>query len=136
MHNNEEKEKIADYTARALLMPYNEILEYLIQKKWKTVSVRKRVKIIKELCSRYNVTEPVAINRVNEVIMLHKHGGLEQDSLDKAYQLVYADLCEKHAHVIALYNGTLHPDDVAPRQHQVSEMIQYIVDRGNKDTKR
>lgn len=58
-----------------------------------------------------------------------------ENELDKAYKLVYNDLCKMHSHVMALHNGTLHKDDIFPTQIQVSEMIQYIVNRGRGNYK-
>lgn len=54
------------------------------------------------------------------------------DALNEAYKLVYEDLCKNHSHVMALFNGTLHPDDLQPEQRQVAAMIMDIVQHGAK----
>lgn len=59
-----------------------------------------------------------------------KIGSRKKDSLEQAYEAVYKDLCENHAHVMAVFNGTLHKDDVYPTTTKVNIMIQDIVNRG------
>ena len=54
----------------------------------------------------------------------------KENDLKKAYRLVYKDLCQKHPHVMSLYNGTLCNDDILPRSYQVGELIEYIVQQG------
>lgn len=59
-----------------------------------------------------------------------KNKSISQNELDKAYKMVYEDLCKNHDHVMAMFNGTLHPDDIVPQRYKVDEMMEYIVNRG------
>lgn len=58
------------------------------------------------------------------------HHCLGEINTDKAYKLVYEDLCKNHDHVMAAFNGTLHPDDIMPQHYQVNMVIEEIVNRG------
>lgn len=63
------------------------------------------------------------------IIVVNERGiTKKKDNLNKAYRLVYEDLCKKHSRVMALFNGTLQFDDVHPTTNQVNEMIQDIVE--------
>lgn len=63
-------EQLADYTAAALLMPLEEVYDYLVKKDYKDSSSRKRTAIVHGLCKMYNVTEVIALRRINEVYIL------------------------------------------------------------------
>lgn len=68
--NKSEIEQLADYTAAALLMPLEEVYNYLLEKEYAKVSARKRVAIVHDLCKEYNVTEMIALRRVKEIYVL------------------------------------------------------------------
>ena len=53
-----------------------------------------------------------------------------RNKLNKAYKMVYEDLCKNHTHVMATFNETLHSDDIRPTHNQVNKMIQDIVNHG------
>ena len=68
--NKAQVEQLADYTAAALLMPLDEVYDYLIESNYMDSSARKRIVIIHGLCKTYNVTEVIALRRVKEVYVL------------------------------------------------------------------
>lgn len=69
-HNKPHIEQLADYTAAALLMPLNEVYDYLSVHKYKEASAKRRMKLIQELCRKYEVSEVIALRRVTEVFEL------------------------------------------------------------------
>lgn len=69
-HNKEQIEQLADYTAAALLMPLEEVYNFLNDNCYTRVSAKKRVAIIHKLCSKYEVTEIIALRRVKEIYEL------------------------------------------------------------------
>lgn len=69
-YNKSEIEQLADYTAAALLMPLEEVYDYLEISNYKKCSAKKRTVIIHDLCKAYNVTEIIALRRVKEVYVL------------------------------------------------------------------
>lgn len=68
--NKPEVEQIADYTAAALLMPCDSVYKYLVENRYKEVSSRERVILIRKLCQTYKVSEVIALRRVKEVYAL------------------------------------------------------------------
>lgn len=66
-------EQLADYTAAALLMPRDAIYDYLENNKYRQASVKKRMEMLKELCKKYNVTEVIALRRIEEVYVLEQN---------------------------------------------------------------
>lgn len=70
--NKAQIEQLADYTAAALLMPYDRIYGYLEQNNYKNSSARKRTMMIRSLCREYGVTEVIALRRVKEVYVLNR----------------------------------------------------------------
>lgn len=66
-------EQLADYTAAALLMPRDTIYAYLENSKYRQASIKKRAAILKELCKQYNVTELIALRRIEEVYVLEQN---------------------------------------------------------------
>ena len=65
--NKSEIEQLADYTAAALLMPLELVYNYLQENEYKQSSTRKRVTIVRKLCKEYDVTEVIALRRIQEV---------------------------------------------------------------------
>ena len=65
--NKPQIEQIADYTAAALLMPIDDVYEYLEKNKYREISSKKRVTIIKALCKKYEVSEIIALRRIKEI---------------------------------------------------------------------
>lgn len=67
-------EQAADYVAAALLMPLDDVYNYLSENCYKDVSSRQRVKLIRRLCQRYGVSNVIAVRRIREVYMLKEAG--------------------------------------------------------------
>lgn len=70
--NKSFTEQLADYTAAALLMPINEVYDYLVEKKYNQLSPKKRVVLIKALCQQYEVSEVIALRRIKEIYEIKK----------------------------------------------------------------
>lgn len=70
--NKDLSEQEADYIAAALLMPREEVYNYLIEQGFPNASPRARVKIAKDLCEKYDVDDITAARRIQEVFMLAK----------------------------------------------------------------
>ncbi len=68
--NKSQIEQLADYTAAALLMPYDRVYGYLESNNYKESSAKKRTIIIQSLCKEYGVTEVIALRRIKEVYAL------------------------------------------------------------------
>lgn len=68
--NKSQIEQLADYTAAALLMPIEEVNNYLIMNNYRKVSARKQATIVHKLCKKYNVTEVIALRRIKEIQVL------------------------------------------------------------------
>lgn len=64
------EDKLADYAARALLLPAKEISECLQAQNYTSVSTRKRVKIVKTLCKAYQVDEIMMLRRIKKIQIL------------------------------------------------------------------
>lgn len=75
-HNKPPCEQIADYTAATLLMPYNDVLNILTANNYESSSKSKRMKTLRVLCKRYNVSEIIAIRRISEIKQLHETNSL------------------------------------------------------------
>lgn len=60
-------EQLADYTAAALLMPVDDVFCYLESNNYKTLSSRSRMKILRFMCKKYEVSEIIALRRIQEV---------------------------------------------------------------------
>lgn len=71
-HNKPLDEQLADYTAAALLMPYDEVNKVLITSNYAGLKKNARIKVIKRLCKQFDVSDIIALRRVNEVIALNK----------------------------------------------------------------
>jgi len=69
-YNKSEVEQLADYVGAALLMPIDSVYKYLTLYDYKNSSPRKRVALIRKLCSMYGVSEMIALRRVKEVYIL------------------------------------------------------------------
>lgn len=67
-------EQEADYVAAALLMPLNDVYNYLSENRYKERSPRRRVKLVYGLCRRYGVSSVIAVRRIREVYMLKEAG--------------------------------------------------------------
>ena len=65
-------EQIADYTAAAFLMPYKDVLQVLTDYDYATGSKNQRVRVLRFLCQRYQVSEMVASRRISEVEQLNQ----------------------------------------------------------------
>lgn len=69
-YNKAEVEQLADYVAAALLMPLDQVYNYLENNHYTTISNRKKVILIRNLCKKYKVTEMIALRRVKEVYVI------------------------------------------------------------------
>lgn len=69
-YNKPYVEQLADYTAAAMLMPEDEVYEYLENKDYKNLSPKKRVAVIRSLCREYKVSEVIVLRRVKEIYEL------------------------------------------------------------------
>lgn len=69
-HNKALVEQLADYTAAAILMPEDDIYEYLKNNIYKDLPSQKRVIIIRSLCKKYKVSEIIVLRRIKEVCKL------------------------------------------------------------------
>lgn len=63
-------EQLADYTGAALLMPENEVYKYLQDNNYAKGSSKKRIRIVKDLCKEYSVSEMIVLRRIKEIQML------------------------------------------------------------------
>jgi len=70
--NKPEVEQVADYTAAALLMPLEAVYSSLNEKQYFQLSARKKAKVVRELCKKYQVSEVIAIRRIREVNEIKK----------------------------------------------------------------
>lgn len=75
-YNKSEVEQLADYVGAALLMPVDSVYNNLQSSNYINSSSRKRVKIIRKLCSIYGVSEMIALRRIKEVYLL-KHSEMD-----------------------------------------------------------
>lgn len=65
-----EIEQIADYTAAALLMPFDSISKKLDASNYINIRPAKRWKVIQDLCKEYNVSEIIVLRRIKEIYAL------------------------------------------------------------------
>ncbi len=65
-------EQLADYTAAAILLPKDEIYEYLEDKNYEKLPPRKRVNVIHSLCRKYQVGDVLVLRRIKEVYELKR----------------------------------------------------------------
>lgn len=68
--NKSEIEQYADYTAAALLMPFELVEDFLMKNNYQNSSVQKRTVLVRKLCKEYGVTEIIALRRIKEVYTL------------------------------------------------------------------
>lgn len=71
-YNKPKQDQLADYTGAALLMPLEHVHNFLVENGYNSASSRKRVVLIRKLSKKYNVSEILAVRRVNEVRLLKK----------------------------------------------------------------
>lgn len=71
-YNKPKQDQLADYTGAALLMPLDRVHNFLVENGYNAASNRKRVVLIRKLSKKYNVSEILAVRRVNEVRLLKK----------------------------------------------------------------
>ncbi len=65
-----EGEQLADYVAAALLMPLEDVYDYLTANHFQTSTPKNKIRITKSLCKRYGVSEMIALRRIREVYAL------------------------------------------------------------------
>ena len=66
-------EQLADYTAAALLMPLDSVYNLLVENNYLKATTRARMKIVRHLCAKYQVSDVIAIRRIQEVYVLKKN---------------------------------------------------------------
>lgn len=71
--NKPKVEQLADYTAAALLMPLDQIYQYLEVNNYQSASKRKKIELVRELCETYRVSEIIAVRRIKEVYVVQKN---------------------------------------------------------------
>ncbi len=71
-YNKPRQDQLADYTGAALLMPLEQVYDFLVKNKYNSASTYKRITIIKKLSKKYKVNEMITVRRVNEVRLLKK----------------------------------------------------------------
>lgn len=71
--NKSEIEQLADYGGAALLMPIEKVYSFLVEENYKTCSVKKKQEIIQALCSRYGVTQIIALRRIKEIFEIKQY---------------------------------------------------------------
>lgn len=69
--NKSQQEQLADYVAAALLMPYETVNEILQNTDYIKLKKTARLKIVREMCKQFDVSEIIALRRVNEVLALN-----------------------------------------------------------------
>ncbi len=70
--NKPQIEQLADYTAAALLMPFEDVYNFLILQNYTGVSKHKKIRIVNALCRRYNVSDIIAMRRIKEIFAIKK----------------------------------------------------------------
>ena len=65
-HNKPKLEQIADYTAAALLMPFDRVNDFLTENEYIKADKNKRYTLVRKLCQIYGVSEIIALRRINE----------------------------------------------------------------------
>lgn len=73
-YNKSEIEQLADYVGAALLMPLDDVYDYLVEHDYRNGSRRKKVALIRNLCAQYGVSEMIALRRVKEVYVIKQSG--------------------------------------------------------------
>lgn len=68
--DKETEERLADYTARALLMPLESVYTYLVKSDYANSGPIKRIATVYALCERYGVDRMTVLRRVKEVCIL------------------------------------------------------------------
>ena len=71
---DEERYKLDDYTARALLMPMHSVYNLLVKNHYTSAGPLQRASCVMQLCQRYGVSRENAMMRIKEVCVLQ---GLE-----------------------------------------------------------
>ena len=71
--NKPKIEQLADYTAAALLMPLNQIYQYLEVNNYQSTSKRRKIELVRELCKTYKVSEIIAVRRIKEVYAVQRN---------------------------------------------------------------
>lgn len=71
-HNKPKLEQIADYTAAALLMPFDRVNDFLTKNEYLKADKNKRYTLVRKICQIYGVSEIIALRRINEVLILKK----------------------------------------------------------------
>ena len=69
-YNKPKLDQLADYTGAALLMPREQVYNFLVDNQYDSASPHKRVALIKKLSKTYKVSETLTVRRVNEVRLL------------------------------------------------------------------
>lgn len=68
--NKSEIEQLADYTGAALLMPIESVYSFLVECQYRNLKKSKRIAKIRELSSRYEVSEIHVMRRIQEIYLI------------------------------------------------------------------
>lgn len=69
-HGKSEADQLADYVAAALLMPFEEVADFLIENKYKSACKGKCLRLTQQLGAKYGVEEITVLRRIKEVYTL------------------------------------------------------------------
>lgn len=69
-YNKDECEQLADYVGAALLLPLDNLYKFLQDHKYIERSRREKRNLIKKICAKYNVSEMIALRRINEIYII------------------------------------------------------------------
>ena len=69
-HNKEYEEQLADYTASAILMPFNKVKTQLEKSDFSSISGFGKLRALNRFCREYGVSQIVVLRRINEIRML------------------------------------------------------------------
>lgn len=69
-------EQEADYVAAALLMPIDDVFEFLEQNNYHKASRQSRVRLINKLSRKYGMSKDVVLRRIREVCLVKDEGHL------------------------------------------------------------
>jgi len=68
--NKDLREQAADYIAAALLMPIEDVYNFLTDNDYLNLSSKNKIKLCQKLCKKYNVDNIIVLRRVREVYYL------------------------------------------------------------------
>lgn len=64
------KEQLADYAGAALLLPKDDIENFLEINKYEVANDRKKISLVKDLCKIYEVSAIAVLRRIKEIQLM------------------------------------------------------------------